>query len=378
VTINNLFDMETFSFKGETNHVSLHGAFYQQIARKLIKAVYNTEAVTSEANRLIALADHALNLKQTDNVEQISNILAHAPLPHGYHRIGHYYQVFCLKRRGKIDQARAGFQHLAESPDLPLNFRARAIQALGVSYAETGHFDEAARFFIQAARTASARQGGDLLTLYNAQALMAVHRSVNGDHQGALLHLESLRPLVRRLIADQPLMRYIYINSLAVELGEVGRLEEARRLSEIALRSPYASLYPEWQETYTDIQEKTRGASPFVVAGAAWPQEASPAPAPAAHNVIAMPIAARPPASLGAAQAQPGRVIAYHGWRQPLSQPTEASPDTFTAEDLNRMSIHDKQAALLSVIYSDDVTHDTLDPLLVAAGKVMASDAPAS
>src|ERR1041384_7000384 len=133
-TTSNLFDMETFSFKGETNHVSLHGAFYQQTVSKLIKAVYDTEAAIWVGNRLIALAHYALDTKQTDRVEQISQLLINAPLPRESQSIGHYYGVFCLKRRGEIEQARAGFQRLAEWPSLPLKFRARAIQALGISY----------------------------------------------------------------------------------------------------------------------------------------------------------------------------------------------------------------------------------------------------
>src|SRR5438105_1258747 len=133
-TINKLFNSEAFSFKSETNHVSWHGAFYQPFASKLIKAVYQTETSTRAGNRLIALADDALNLKQTGAVEQISRLLIHAPLPREYQSVGDYYRVFSLKRRGETEEARAGFQRLAESPDLPLKFRARAIQALGTSY----------------------------------------------------------------------------------------------------------------------------------------------------------------------------------------------------------------------------------------------------
>ncbi|HEY9232229.1 MAG TPA: tetratricopeptide repeat protein, partial [Blastocatellia bacterium] len=198
-TNNNLFNIETFSFKSETNHVSLHAAFYQQIAAKLIKAVYDTEGWAATGCRLIALADHALNLKATEAVEQISYLLANAPLPRSYQSIGHYYQVFCWKRRGNIEQARAGFERLAESSDLPLGFRARATQALGISYKEAGQHDEAARLFVQAAQAASIRYGGDLLTTVNAQSMMAVYSSLHGDHQGALHHLESLGPLVRAL-----------------------------------------------------------------------------------------------------------------------------------------------------------------------------------
>src|SRR2546423_5783568 len=161
-TINNRFNIEWFSFAtdGETNHVSPQGAFYQQIASKLIKAVYDTETLTSAANRLITFADHALILKQTETVEQISRLLIHIPLPQTYQSIGDYYQAFCLKRRGETEQARAGFERLAESPSLPLKFRARAMQAIGSSYSERRRYNEAAHFFIQAAQAASINQRG--------------------------------------------------------------------------------------------------------------------------------------------------------------------------------------------------------------------------
>jgi len=380
-TRNKLFNIESFALKGDTDHLPLHGAFHQQIVAKLIKVVYDTESLKAAGNRLIAIADHALDLRATETVEQISHILTHAPLPRPYQSLGHYYQVFCWKRRGNIERARAGFERLAESFDLPLGFRARAIQALGVSYKEAGQHEEAVRLFVEAARTASTRYGGDMVTTVNAQSMMAVYRCAHGDHQGALRHLESLGPLVRTLAPSQPLVSYLYINNLALEFAEVGRLEEARRWAEIIARSPYVRAYPECQETYDEILAKSRRPSPSVIAGVAWPQ----APAEVAvtdsiaTNVVALPVATRPasPVEANAAPAQPGRVIAYHGWQRCLPEPSDALQESFTNNDLDQMSIADKQRALLDVIYSDRVMHHTLDQLLAAAGRVKA-DAPAS
>ncbi|MEN3332320.1 MAG: hypothetical protein V7641_1685 [Blastocatellia bacterium] len=360
---NNLFDIEAFSFKGETNHVSLQSAFYQQIAANLIKAVYDTEALTRAGNRLIAMADYALDMQQTDAVEQIAQLLISAPLPREYQSIGHYYRVFSLKRRGEIEPARAGFQRLAEWPGLPLAYRARALHAFGVTYSERGNYDEAVPFFVQAAHAASPKYGSDLLATMRAQLMTAVSRSVAGDHDDSLRLLENLRPLVR-LLAPHQMARYDYANSLAVELNEAGRLEEARHMSEIAVRSPYAKLVPEYRETHAEILEKMRRASPSVVPGVAWPQPSS--------NVVALPVAARPLLDAQIVGAPPGRVIAYHGWQRPMPEQADALQEIFTCGDLEQMSIADKQMALLTVIYNDNVTHNTLDQLLAAAGKVTA------
>ena len=379
VTTNNLFDIEAFSFKGETNHVSWHSAFYQQIVAKLIKAVYDREALTKIGDRLIALADHAVDLKQFETVEQVSRLLTFAALPQVYHRIADYYRASCLKGRGEPLRARAEFQRLAVSTSLPRKFRARAIQSLGVSYFEKGQFDEALRYYAEAAQAAAPEQGSKLLLTVNAQLAAAIYRSVAGDHDASLRHLESLRPLVRLLAPQQLLPRYIYANSLAVELGEAGRLEEARHLSEAVVRSPYAGAYPEWQETRAEVLAKMRRPSPSVVGGVHWPQqdvqETSPVRIPphAAHNVIALPLAPRPavsPAATGTANPPLARIIAYHGWRQAIPKPSDTLPEIFTPGDLEQMSIADKQTALLTVIYGDDVTHDTLDQLLAAASKV--------
>ena len=316
------------------------------------------------------MAHQALDMKQTDAVEQISQILISAPLPREYQSIGHYYRVFCLKRRGEIEPARAGFQRLADWPGLPLKFRARAIHALGISYSERGLYDEAMPFFSAAAQAASPRYGDDLLTTVNAQLITAISMSVAGDHKSSLRLLENLRPLVR-MLAPHQLPRFMYANSLAVELGEVGRLEEARRMTEIAVRSPYANLYSEYRETHAEILEKMRRASPSVVPGVAWPQPSS--------NVVTMPVAARPLVALQAnvAGSPPARVIAYHGWQQPTPEQADALQEIFTSGDLEQMSIADKQMALLNVIYSDNVTHHTLDQLIATAAKVTAK-APAN
>ncbi|HJQ25954.1 MAG TPA: hypothetical protein VKA60_18695 [Blastocatellia bacterium] len=397
-TRNNLFNAETFFLKGETNHLPSPGAFYQAFAAKLIKAVYDTKARTLIAGQLIDIADRALDLQQTETAEQVSQLLTTVPLPPAYQTIGQYYHIFCLKRRGEVEPARAGFQRLAEAADLPLKFRARAIQALGASYRESGQHDDAMRFFIEAGRAASTRHSGDLLTQVRAQLMIAVYQGMSGDHQGALRHMEAVRPLVRLLIPHQPLMVYFYANGLAVELSELGRLEEARRLTEFIVRSPYADLHPEWRETYDEVAAKRRGPKPSLVAGIASKSEAGSVksekgtgsglrPSPftlhtlrsEATNVVALPLAARPPIATEAVAAlqQPARVIAYQGWQRSVPELGDNRQESFTYNDLDQMSIADKQRALLDVIYSDQVTHHMLDQLLIAAGRVK-TDASAS
>jgi len=47
----------------------------------------------------------------------------------------------------------------------------------------------------------------------------------------------------------------MWCNNVAVDLAELGRIEEARRFAAFAVSSPYARAYPEWLETAQEIKQ---------------------------------------------------------------------------------------------------------------------------
>ncbi|HMG35401.1 MAG TPA: hypothetical protein VKM94_15790, partial [Blastocatellia bacterium] len=57
-----------------------------------------------------------------------------------------------------------------------------------------------------------------------------------------------------------------YHNALAVELGELGRLNEAKAALAVALASPFASAYPEWNETRLELEARRTAATHSIVA----------------------------------------------------------------------------------------------------------------
>jgi hypothetical protein len=85
--------------------------------------------------------------------------------------------------------------------------------------------------------------------------LLAVLRSRKGDHNGALTDLQRLWPAIHYLSRAYPVLYYDYLNSLAVELAEVGSIAEARAAISIPLSSSLASAYPNWTETQREIEE---------------------------------------------------------------------------------------------------------------------------
>jgi hypothetical protein len=135
--------------------------------------------------------------------------------------------------------------------------------------------------------------------------MIAVVKATDGDHRGALADLEKMFPLVRMASAQQPYAYYDYLNTLAVELTEAGRLDEAGIASRIALASPFGHAYPEWRDTLDDIEHRELRASRSTVA---FTQRAL-----KEKNLVAMPLPRRgPPITARAEESQPpARIIKF-------------------------------------------------------------------
>lgn len=352
-TINTRFFIDSPS---EANSPELYQVLLRSVAR-----------CQGLGNQLVSLAEQAHASRQYDQLREAALLLSNLPL-NNYQAVGTYFSGVAAYKLGRGDrqQARSLFERAVDTA--PDTYKVKGILSLAAVSFDRGDFDSALYYYRETLRASK-------LATESLEAVrgMAIVRSIEGSHRQAVEDLEKVLPVIKYA---PPHIYFDLLNSYAVELGEVGRLEEARRVAEIAVRSPFAHVYPEWRETYKEITAKLRPVSPYV-GGISWLPESSGSaalPSFAADNVVALPLAARrpqPPLS------QPGRVIAYHGWQQTSPQPSPYRQEVFTPNDLKQMTIADKQAALLTVLYSDDVTHDMLDPLLIAAGKVT-TDTPTS
>jgi tetratricopeptide (TPR) repeat protein len=259
-----LTDLSSFSRRGELQRQLSHGGFYQQIISGLIRGAYSTQTFTELGNRLVALVRHAYSLRQMRAVEEGCQLLLNLPLGRGYESVGRYYQALCIYRRGRFIEARVLLEKMAG--DLPLQFRAKALLAIATTHYESGDLQSCLLLNVEASRAATSSHLRDPQTFVRSQRHLAVLKSIDGDHPGALTDLERLLPLARALGRWQPYSYFVTLNSLAVELMEVGRLEEARNASQIVLTSRFASAYPEWRETRDEIELRGRRASRSAVA----------------------------------------------------------------------------------------------------------------
>ena len=107
---------------------------------------------------------------------------------------------------------------------------------------------------------------------YESQRQVAIIRSIHGDHKQALNNLEQLFPIVRVLGKQYPSLYYDFINSLAVEFCELGRIAEAEAACAMTLASPFVTTHLHWKETRDEIAAKRQSATHSVVAVAATPQ----------------------------------------------------------------------------------------------------------
>ena len=240
--------------------LSQRSYFQQLIYGAFARNLHTTEGFQALGRQLAAIARRALLSQQVGAVEQASQLMLALPISDQLESIARYYQTWCRWRQGDLSSARQ-FERAVE--ELPSEYKARALQVIGLTYQQRGELDAALPYYLDAGKTAAST---DWLTLAQSQQMTAVVRGILGDHKQAVADLEKLFPLIRAISKYYPRTYYDYLNSLAVELAEVGRLNEAQAACAITLASPFADACRDWSETRDEIALKLRSASPSIVA----------------------------------------------------------------------------------------------------------------
>lgn len=225
---------------------------------RLIVVTSFRERVDSEARRKVALADYAYSLRRFDELDLHAQSLL--DMPARYEAIGKYYLGLAAQKlgRGSLNLAQGLFEQATEhAPDC---FKARSILALGSLAEYRGDIQTELKLYSEVLKSDSL----DYFSLIQTNRALAIAASREGNNAGAAKHLETFLPVAK--VSPDPRLYFDYLNSLAVELGTLGRVEEARYYINLALRSPYALICPEYQETANELREQRREAAPVVVA----------------------------------------------------------------------------------------------------------------
>ncbi len=216
---------------------SLQTGFYQQIFRDI-------SGFHELGYKLVKEAELAQEFRQVNRVAEIASILCNLPIKE-HQLIGQYYKAWLGLRTRQ--NSRSIFERVASESR---TYKAKALMSLAATEAYQGNYDAELEYFTEARK---ATDNNSLIVEISRS--IAVVRAKEEDHRKAIKDLEKMFPLVRHAA---PNFYYQYLNSLAVELGEVGRRYEARNICHHVLASPFAIAYPEWRETAEELKEPNR------------------------------------------------------------------------------------------------------------------------
>ena len=336
--------------------------FYQQMGLGHLKAIQIKQDLISLGERLATLAQCAFAARQKESLEQISQLLMNLPLPGQFRSIGLYYHSFKLKREGRFGEARTLLERLTD--EAPRSYRSRVIMTLAALYFDSGDFESSLPLYIDANRAASAGDWQDLYTVAQAQKQIAVFKSLNGDHTGAAAHLENLYTFTLKVGSLYPSAWFDYLNSLAVELGETGRIEEAKNICKILLASPSISVHPEWQETSDELEIKGYKSRSLV----GFTRESITHKSIKAENVLHLPMPefTPRPASLSTGRA---KILNYSEWKNRMVKGPTANEKAERAT--GEVSDRHMLLKIVELASTDDLPDEALCAMVEALERIV-------
>lgn len=291
--------------------------------------------------QLIELAERCYGLKDIKGQRELGLLLQGYPPP--FDLVGSYYEGVSLCQTNLFDEAKKRLEQVYEHG--PAMYRAKALLSLSAVEERSGNLDEAMRLRLQSSRL-------DIPpVVVESQLGIAAILGMQGEHKHALKHLESFLPLARLLGKDTPLYND-YLNSLAVELNDTGRTEEARNVINLVLSTPYVKHYFNWLDTGKEIYRKSYRSS-----------------------MVSMPKirfekAIEPPEPIQETNSE--AVIAF----PPLKEAPEPKiPDKLSREEMREMSLIEKRDLILAAIRATPMNEFEYDRLIVALG--LLKDGPA-
>jgi tetratricopeptide (TPR) repeat protein len=322
-TASNLFMVSPFASK-------LAG-FYQA----LLKGVLSYPQLGS---RLIRLAEHAHSFRQFDKVKELGLMLSNFPI-RDYQAIGTYYLAVAANSKGNGDQDEAKRLFELVVSTAPDAYKVKSIMSLGALSFHRRDFESALSYYyetIKAGRLSAA-------SLHAIKAI-GVIKAMEGSHPQAVKDLESILPVIKYAPAH---ICFDILNSYAVELGEVGRKDEAHNIMRVVLASPFARVYPEWRETAQELKSSRRS---FVTVGAIH------------HNVLTMP--AREHGEQIPLQPKPARVLSFAKGKKKMDKKDK---DEKIQKSVDEMNFKDLGFKLLEIITTNQADEEQMRLIVIFA-----------
>lgn len=318
------------------------GELYQYLVGRIC-------GIQSFGDLLIEKAETARVFRITNDLETFAAILSNFPVKE-YRLIGHYYQGLSGCWRG--ENPRQIFEDVFEGSH---TYKAKALIGLAALEAQKGNYDSELHLFTQALKFTTS-----LSLSTEIYRSIAVVKAKEGFHPQSLKDLEKISSWLRYA---SPYVRCQYYNSLAVELGEAGRIEEARNISNIVLASPYVIAYPEWRETSEEINLRGYRTSRSILS--------LNHSALNLNNVLRLPLPehniesgsehlSRSPSH------QQASVTSLQEWKSKMGKEPNGNDEL----DFSKMTDKEKLFKIIELSSNEDITDDQLDRILDAVIRI--------
>jgi tetratricopeptide (TPR) repeat protein len=255
-----------------------------------------------------------------------------------YQLIGEYYLGWCAYRNG-ID-VQSVFEKVLETSQ---TYKTKALWSLAAIESGKGNYEGELKYFAESLKYAT-----DFSTRIDLVRAIAVVKSKEGFPRHALKDLENLIPYLR---FAKPLTRTDCLNSLAFELCEAGRIEEAQNVCRIVLASPFVFAYPEWRETGDGIAIRGYKFRSSVRLKTVIPRNVLNFPEREFSDTSHTPIIKR----------SRGRVISLKKWKRKMEK----------EEDIDQMDFNELIVKLLQITACEEASEEKLRKVVKSAIEIM-------
>jgi tetratricopeptide (TPR) repeat protein len=283
---------------------------------------------------LVAACRHLAALKDFEQLKETATFID-AP-------IGRYYDSLARNERGADP----------ESFDIGALYdkhKPRALLSIAQRLRHCGEASHSLKLAVEARDLAVTHK--DWFTAGHAQREIAIAHSAIGDHHAALGILQAAAPDIRSLRNHDLAFATLfadYHNSIAVELNELSRVEEAGRALSVALASPFVNAYPEWRETEGDIQSHGRVDRSTVAVSI-----------PIDCNVLHM--AARADSTPAVAHDQPARILDFQRALAMVKKTKEKEKSPAPAPE---GSLREQELELLKLLLDEELDQQAINCII--------------
>lgn len=207
---------------------------------------------------LCAIADQAVTARQGDVLEQVCETMQTLFLPSVFENAMTYYKAIASSYSDTLE-AKAILNTIVECRSKL--YSARAKMALGIIELQGGNHHQGRVLFLDATRSNAKGGVKDPIITTSANVIPAILQTLQGDYRWSVETLESGISYARYVRQQFPALWCNYLNNYSVNLMYLGAYEQAIRICNFTLASPYVFAYPEWLETSDEIARRGQRAS---------------------------------------------------------------------------------------------------------------------